>query len=146
MTAIRPATAADFAAISAIDQAAHSHPWPPSVLKRYVEKPHCTWVLEVNGQVLAFAVNTLIADEAELLTIAVSPAQQGRGYGRELMSFLQQHLEAQGAQSWYLDVRESNHKAIALYESLGFCQAGVRPNYYQSKNASEDALLYALAF
>lgn len=146
MTSIRPASAADFAAISAIDHSAHSHPWPASVLKRYVEKPHCTWVLEQDGQVLAFAVNTLIADEAELLTIAVSPKQQGQGYGRELMNFLQQHLAAQGAQNWYLDVRESNHKAIALYESMGFCQAGVRPNYYPSAQGGEDALLYALAF
>ena len=90
MISIRPAAAADFTAISAIDHSAHSHPWPSSVLKRYVEKPHCTWVLEVDGQVLAFAVNTLVADEAELLTIAVSPKQQGLGYGRELMNFLQQ--------------------------------------------------------
>ncbi|MEN9464024.1 MAG: hypothetical protein RL217_205 [Pseudomonadota bacterium] len=146
MISIRPAAAADFTAISAIDHSAHSHPWPSSVLKRYVEKPHCTWVLEVDGQVLAFAVNTLVADEAELLTIAVSPKQQGLGYGRELMNFLQQSLSTQGAQNWYLDVRESNHKAIALYEAMGFCQAGVRPNYYPSAHGSEDALLYALAF
>ena len=76
MTSIRPASAADFAAISAIDHSAHSHPWPSSVLKRYVEKPHCTWVLEVDGQVLAFAVNTLVADEAERFAESVSDSSK----------------------------------------------------------------------
>ncbi|WP_430461351.1 ribosomal protein S18-alanine N-acetyltransferase [Thalassolituus sp. LLYu03] len=141
---VRPAVGGDFDAIWAIECAAHFHPWPESVLRRYLSKPGSTWVLEDQGAVVAYAVITLIAGEAELLMIAVNPRLQGKGYGRTLMDFLQQHLLDNHATQWFLDVRESNHKAIALYESLGFCQAGCRPNYYPTEQGSEDALLYCL--
>lgn len=141
---IRNAVEQDIPAIMAIERAAHFHPWPESVLRRYLAKPGCVQVLEQDGRVLAYAVNTLIAGEAELLMIAVDPKQQGRGYGRTLMSHLQQQLQQQGAEQWFLDVRASNAPAIALYESLGFCQAGCRPNYYPTAQGSEDALLYCM--
>lgn len=144
MSIIRPAQLADLDALVDIEQRAQFHPWPTEVLKRYLLKPNCTWVLEVQQQVLAYAVNTLVADEAELLMIAVAPQAQGKGHGRALLNFLQSYLHSQHAQRWFLDVRESNRKAIALYESLGFCQAGVRPNYYPSAQGFEDALLYCL--
>ncbi|UZK04414.1 ribosomal protein S18-alanine N-acetyltransferase [Venatoribacter cucullus] len=141
---IRMATEQDIPAILAIERAAHFHPWPESVLRRYLAKSGCVQVLEQDGRVLAYAVNTLIAGEAELLMIAVDPNQQGRGYGRTLMNHLQQQLQQQGAEQWFLDVRASNEPAIGLYESLGFCQAGCRPNYYPTAHGSEDALLYCM--
>src|SRR5690606_41111980 len=66
-------------------------------------KSGCVQVLEQNERVVAYAVNTLIAGEAELLMIAVDPNQQGRGYGRALMNHLQQQLQQQGAEQWFLD-------------------------------------------
>ena len=141
---IRAATPDDFDAVMAIERKAHFHPWPESVVRRYLSKPDCCWLLEEQGKVVAYAVITLIAGEAELLMVAVAPGQQGRGHGRAMMDFLLQHLTEKGAQQWFLDVRESNHKAIALYESMGFCQAGCRPGYYPTEHGSEDALLYCL--
>lgn len=142
---VRFASMDDLPAILDIEQASHFHPWPESVLRRYLAKEKTCWVLESNNLVVAYAVNTLIAGEAELLMIAVSPKQQGKGFGRQLMSAIYQYLQQQQAEQWFLDVRESNEKAIHLYESLGFAQAGVRPNYYPTANGNEDALLYALA-
>lgn len=141
---IRQATESDIDAIMAIERSAHFHPWPESVLRRYVVKPDTVWVLEQASTVVAYAVNTLVAGEAELLMIAVHPSQQGLGLGRKLMDFLLATLEQSGAQQWFLDVRESNSKAIALYESMGFCQAGRRSRYYPTATGHEDALLYCL--
>lgn len=141
---VRAADERDLDDILRIERAAHFHPWPESVLRRYLAKPGCVQVLEQDGRVLAYAVNTLVAGEAELLMIAVDPAQQGRGYGRFLMNHLQQQLEQQHAEQWFLDVRESNRVAIALYESMGFCQAGCRPGYYPTEHGTEDALLYCM--
>lgn len=135
----------DFPAIYAIEQQAHFSPWPESVLRSYVNKNNCVWVLEVEQKIVAYAVNTLVAGEAELLMIAVEPSQQGRGYGRQLMLLLQEYLQQQQAEEWFLDVRASNQKAIGLYESLGFNQVGVRPNYYPSAQGNEDALLYCMS-
>lgn len=144
MTA-RFASIDDLPAILAIEQAAHFHPWSESVLRRYLNKENTTWVLEEDRTIVAYAVNTLIAGEAELLMIAVAPTQQGRGFGRKLMAAIHQFLQQQQAEQWFLDVRESNSKAIGLYESMGFAHAGVRANYYPSASGHEDALLYALA-
>jgi len=140
---IRAACADDIDAIMAIERRAHFHPWSEQVVRRYLNNTGSVWVLE-EAQVIAYAVITLIAGEAELLMIAVDPGHQGRGAGRQLMSFLQQYLTAQQAEQWFLDVRESNHKAIALYESMGFCQAGCRTGYYPTASGQEDALLYCL--
>lgn len=144
MIQVRPAAEQDVPAIMAIEKAAHFHPWPESVLRRYLARPGSVQVLEQQGRVLAYAVNTLVAGEAELLMIAVAPTEQGRGYGRMLMEHLQQQLEEQQAEQWFLDVRASNAAAIGLYESLGFCQAGCRPGYYPTASGTEDALLYCM--
>jgi len=141
---VRSASPQDFEAIMAIEQSAHFHPWPESVLRRYLEKPDCTFVIEDSRRILGYAVITLIAGEAELLMVAVDPACQGKGAGRTLMDYLHFFLTQKGAEQWFLDVRESNHKAISLYESMGFCQAGVRSGYYPTANGKEDALLYCL--
>ena len=141
---VRPAVEADFSAVYQIEQQAHFHAWPESVLRRYFSREHCVWVLENNNQVIAYAVITLVAGESELLMIAVDPKQQGQGAGRVLMNALHDFLQEQQAEQWFLEVRESNHKAIALYESMGFCQAGCRRNYYPTASGHEDALLYCL--
>ncbi len=141
---IRQASAEDIGAIMAIERSAHFHPWPEAVIRRYVSKPETVWVLEEQGAVIAWAANTLIAGEAELLMIAVDPQRQGKGAGRQLMNFLQAHLQARHAEQWFLDVRESNDRAVALYESMGFCEAGRRTDYYPTASGHEDALLYCL--
>lgn len=143
---MRLATDNDLAAIMAIESAAHFRPWPESVMRGYLKRANCVWVLEEGQQIVAYAVNTLIAGEGELLMIAVAPAEQGKGYGRKLMQQLEAYLEEKNAEQWFLDVRASNFKAINLYESLGFNQAGRRPNYYPTERGSEDALLYCYHF
>lgn len=143
---MRNACEQDLAAIMAIEKQAHSHPWAESVMRNYLQRKNCAWALEQDGKIVAYAINTLIAGEGELLTIAVNPAHQGQGYGRKLLQELHDYLAENQAEQWFLDVRVSNFKAIKLYESIGFNQAGRRPNYYPSARGSEDALLYCLNF
>lgn len=143
---IRSASEDDFDAVMALETQAHYRPWPASIMHSYFKRNNCVWVLEHNQIIVAYAVNTLIAGEAELLTIGVDPAQQGKGYGRELLQQLHDYLQEQHAEQWFLEVRVSNRKAIGLYESFGFNQAGRRPNYYPTERGSEDALLYCFNF
>jgi len=141
----RAATPDDLSAVMNIENRAHFHPWAESVVIRYLQKPGSSWIAEDDsGEVIAYAVITLIAGESELLMIAVAPERQGKGAGRALMNFLLEYLRSKKAEQWFLEVRESNIPAIQLYESLGFCQAGSRPNYYPTANGREDALLYCL--
>lgn len=82
---------------------------------------------EVAGYVIARGV----ADEGEILNLAVAPAHQRRGLGRMLAQRAIETLAARGARAVYLEVRESNTAARRLYEGLGFEAVARRPNYYR---------------
>ncbi|UTW48716.1 ribosomal protein S18-alanine N-acetyltransferase [Bacterioplanoides sp. SCSIO 12839] len=141
---IRAAQQSDLEAIMQVEQAAHSHPWAASIMQRYLEKPDVCWVLEYQQRVVAHAVVSVIADQAELLTIAVHPDYQGQGFGKQMAQQVIAVANAASAEQLFLEVRESNASAIALYELLGFCETGRRRNYYPTSGGREDALLFAL--
>jgi ribosomal-protein-alanine N-acetyltransferase len=70
--------------------------------------------------------------EYEIHTIGVDPAYQGQGIGRRMMTELLSH--ATGG-TVFLEVRTDNVAAIALYESLGFVNVGLRRRYYRASGA-----------
>jgi [ribosomal protein S18]-alanine N-acetyltransferase len=72
--------------------------------------------------------------EAEVHTIGVDPAYQGRGVGRALLRGLLAVADAQHA-TVFLEVRTDNEAARALYESEGFAVVGLRRRYYQPSGA-----------
>ncbi|RIX29308.1 ribosomal protein S18-alanine N-acetyltransferase [Sphingomonas edaphi] len=85
---------------------------------------------------LGFALARTIADEAELLLIAVNPSSQRRGVGQALlMHFIEQARQA-GAETLHLEVRDNN-PAIALYSAAGFRPAGRRRNYYSGADGTK---------
>jgi ribosomal-protein-alanine N-acetyltransferase len=72
--------------------------------------------------------------EAEIHTIGVDPAFQGRGIGRALLRGLLAAADARHA-TVFLEVRTDNDVARALYESEGFAVVGLRRRYYQPSGA-----------
>jgi ribosomal-protein-alanine N-acetyltransferase len=95
-----------------------------------------------SGNPVAFLVAHRIADEWELENIVVSPAEQRRGIGTELLAALIARSRKTGSTAVFLEVRASNAGARALYEKVGFQETGWRKSYYQ--NPLEDAVLYRL--
>lgn len=87
------------------------------------------------------ALLRIIADEAEILTIARDPAARGRGVGARLLDACITEAGAQGARQLYLEVAAGNAAAIRLYQSHGFTCDGQRIGYYAAKSRAEDALL-----
>lgn len=100
--------------------------------------------LAVDGEMAAFAITQIVLDEATLFNIAVDPAFQRRGLGRELLERVIDEVEKRGVATLWLEVRASNAAAIALYESLGFNEATIRRNYYPTADGREDAIIMAL--
>ena len=90
-----------------------------------------------------FFIQKPTMSESELLNIGVDPRFQQRGVAKAFLTEILTQLKGQ-ADAMFLEVRLSNHKAIALYEGLGFNQVGVRPNYYNTARGREDALIYAI--
>ena len=84
-------------------------------------------------------------DEATLFNIAIDPQKQGLGLGRQLLNELITQLRQKGILTLWLEVRESNKKAQALYDSLGFNQVDIRKNYYPTPDGKrENAVVMAV--
>jgi len=90
--------------------------------------------------VVAFLIARYLAYEWELENIVVAPEARGQGIGTHLMTELLVRATQASSHSVFLEVRESNAPARALYQKLGFLQTGRRKSYYN--NPVEDAILY----
>ena len=80
--------------------------------------------------VLGFSLARSAGQEAEILTIVVDAAAQGRGLGRLLLQTQLEVMAAQGICEVFLEVEAGNAAALALYKRLGFTQVGERKAYY----------------
>lgn len=89
--------------------------------------------------VVGYAAASVVADEAEIMDVAVSENYRRRGIGREILSSLEALCRELGAAAIYLEVRSQNSAARTLYESLGYEAYGTRHGYY--KNPADDAVL-----
>ena len=91
------------------------------------------------------AICRLVADEAELLTIAVDPDHRRRGAARRLLEAVIAHARDGGARTLFLEVGADNPGARTLYESLGFGMVGRRVGYYERKGRPDvDAFIMRL--
>lgn len=128
----------------AIEQRSHAFPWSEKTFASNQGERYLNYRLEVDGQMAAFAITQVVLDEATLFNLAVDPAFQRQGLGRELLLHLTGELETRGIVTLWLEVRASNRPAIALYEQLDFNEVSVRRNYYPTADGKEDAIIMAL--
>jgi ribosomal-protein-alanine acetyltransferase len=91
-------------------------------------------------ELLAFLVGHRIDAEWELENMVVAATVRRRGIGTVLLRDLIAQVRAKNGKSVFLEVRESNQGARALYRKAGFEAVGLRKSYYL--NPSEDAILY----
>jgi ribosomal-protein-alanine N-acetyltransferase len=142
---IRPARAEDLDGIAVLEEAAFEDSWP-RVLLSY-ELTHTRTFLLVasrdDGAPLpGYVLFHYVADEAELLRLAVEPAERRQGIGRQLVQRGLLRLRQENIQSCFLEVRKDNEPAIQLYLGMGFERVGRRRGYYRD---GTDALILSLA-
>jgi ribosomal-protein-alanine N-acetyltransferase len=105
------------------------------------------WVVEDEGAapgiILAFLVTRCVDAEWELENIVVAGASRRRGVGARLLREFVAHARAAEGSGIFLEVRESNQSARALYRKAGFEETGLRKSYYS--NPPEDAILCRLS-
>jgi ribosomal-protein-alanine N-acetyltransferase len=141
---IRKMTLDDVPAVLDLDQRSFSLPWPERSFRfELTDNPasRC-WVAELDGKVVGMIVVWLIVEEAHVATIATHPDFRRKGIAKRLLSHALQKLMEQGARSSFLEVRESNLAAQAMYRKFGYEETGRRRRYY--KDNDEDAILMNL--
>jgi ribosomal-protein-alanine N-acetyltransferase len=101
-------------------------------------------ILQIDGEDAGVVLWRTIADEAELLTLAVDARRRRRGVGRVLLDQMIVRSQRQGARQLFLEVGVDNPGARSLYAQAGFIEVGRRAGYYQRPTGSADALVLRL--
>src|SRR5512134_2854889 len=142
---IRKMTVEDVPAVVELDQQSFSLPWPERSFRfELSDNPAARcWVAEMDSKVIGMLVLWLIVDEAHIATIATVSEYRRQGIAEGLLVHALEAARQDGAQSAFLEVRESNSAAQSMYRKHGFIETGRRPHYYKDNN--EDAILMTLA-
>lgn len=128
--------------LAAIHAAAFTtpRPWSAAEITDLLSGPGAFLIAEPGG----FLIGRVIADEAELLTVAVRPDARGRGLGTRLVAAFLGEARTRGATAAFLEVAADNVAARALYARSGFSETGRRPRYYTTPDEKRiDALILA---
>jgi len=136
--AFRRLTYADLPAVLSIERRSFPAPWSLAMFVLEVSKPSGVCLAGIAGDEIAgYLVCSRYADVFHLMNVAVDPDLRRRGVAARM---IERMLEEGGRDERYtLEVRVSNHPAIAMYERLGFRRAGRRRRYYGDNG--EDAMI-----
>ncbi len=141
---IRLFTPARAGACAAIHAASFHRGWSAQEIASLAAEPSVLAHVALDSQektALGFSLARHAGAEAEILTIVVDRARQGRGLGRALLQTQLDGLEALGVSETFLEVEAENAAALTLYRKLGFEQVGERKAYYAKPGAPAAAAL-----
>ncbi|MGH7629680.1 MAG: ribosomal protein S18-alanine N-acetyltransferase [Gemmatimonadales bacterium] len=140
---IRRGTPADAPALVAIERRAFADPWSEASFR---EGLSAAWsfglVAEQDDEIVGYLIAREAGGSGEILNLAVDPPRRRAGVARALLEVGLAVLRRRGAEETFLEVRESNLAAQALYLAAGFRPVGQRAGYY--RNPLEDALVLRL--
>ncbi len=140
MITIREMEFTDLEEVIAIENSLFSVPWSENGFFSFMLRDDTMFlVAEEEGAIVGYCGVVMVINEGDITNVAVSSNRQGRGIGRQLVQALIQKTQERGVTQLHLEVRESNQRAISLYQSLGFEQVGIRPDYYEEP--VEDGIL-----
>lgn len=131
----------DIAAVTAIENQAHSHPWSEKLFLSNFGQRYFNHVLLLDDVVVGYFVASAVAGEVTLMNIAIVPTLQGQGAGQHLLQFLIDYCRQNNQLEIWLEVRASNQHAIHLYQKLGFVEVDLRKGYYPTENGRENAVI-----
>jgi [ribosomal protein S18]-alanine N-acetyltransferase len=143
---LRRAAAADLSWIGGIERSAFGDPWSERSFSEMLDHPAAIFLVatdDISGVACGYSITIAVADEAEILNLAVAEARRGQGIGGLLLDAALDEAVGRGAETVFLEVRESNQAARALYHSRGFTERFRRTGYY--RNPVEDALVLSRA-
>ena len=141
---IRRSIPSDAEMIAEIEREIFPDPWSEPDIRSLISTEGATCYTALSdGNIASYILGRVIAGEGEIYRIATRPEYRRRGIAARIIERLLREETLIGLETLFLEVRESNIPAIALYTSLGFKAIGKRKNYY--KNPTEDAILMMLS-
>jgi ribosomal-protein-alanine N-acetyltransferase len=141
---VRPAQAEDLDAIVEIERVSFSDAWSEASFRSLLGRSEVTFVVATSAndtaeEILGYIVATFAADQGEIANLAVRPQLRRAGHASRLLDFVHREAVRRAVTSMWLEVRESNKSARALYSAHGYREMGRRVRYYE--DPLEDALV-----
>ena len=139
----RAMVASDLDRVMAVEAAAYPHPWTRG---NFIDSLAASYLaqlrLDPDGALIGYYVALPGFEETHLLNLTVAPARQRRGHGQAMLARLAGWARARGDLALWLEVRQSNRAARALYARQGFVEVGCRRGYYPAdRQQREDAIV-----
>ena len=142
---LRTMTPENLDAVMAIEQTAYSHPWSRGNFRDSLNPLFDAQCLWLGDELLGYFLAMHGVEEMHLLNITVAPAHQGEGWGHMMLDALSLISRNVGAQTLWLEVRQSNARALQVYERYGFVRVGLRKDYYPAdRQQREHAVVMSL--
>jgi ribosomal-protein-alanine N-acetyltransferase len=143
----RAATVGDLDGVAEIERASFSDPWSREAFISALGNPNVAFLVVASApagrgpppRILGYVVAWFAGGEGEIANVAVAPGARRQGVGARLMDAALDVARRRGVEQLFLEVRESNLAAQALYASRGFELVGRRRQYY--RKPAEDALV-----
>jgi ribosomal-protein-alanine N-acetyltransferase len=136
------ATIRDADALAKLHAASFNRGWSDGEFERLLAERNVMAQRALRGgKLVGFVLSRLAADEAEILSIAVSSGERGRGMARRLLDLHLRRLAGVGCRTVFLEVDENNEPAQRLYRRAGFREVGRRNSYYQKGDSATAALV-----
>lgn len=150
MVAIRRAAPADLDALMRLADATPEAPhWDRTAYEAFLPEPKplpapptLLLIAHTGKEIAGFAAARVTVDVCELESIIVAPSFRRSGLGARLLATIIEWARKHDAARLQLEVRSGNHSAIAFYHAAGFCDDGLRRDYYT--HPDEHALLMSL--
>ena len=134
-THMRRMSEVDLDTVMTIENVIYTHPWTRGNFVDSLNAGGPCWIMQWQDVSVGYAVMSMAAGEAHLLNLSVAAAWQRRGLGREMLLYLIDFIEKNNVSVMFLEVRNSNTAARALYRQAGLCEIGVRRGYYPAYSA-----------
>jgi ribosomal-protein-alanine N-acetyltransferase len=140
VAAIRRLAYSDLPSVISVERRSFPAPWSLAMFVLELSKPSgICLAATAEDELLGYLICSRYDQVWHLMNVAVSPDRRRAGVASRLIRSLLEETGGGSGLPVTLEVRVSNHEAIAMYEGLGFRSAGVRPRYYQDNG--EDALI-----
>lgn len=135
----------DAAQAAVIEKEVFSLPWSEKSFYDALLKEDNIYVVAQEGEKIAgYAGVWGVFGEADITNVCVAPDFRRKGIAEEMLKFLIAEGRKKKIDIFFLEVRESNHAAISLYEKLGFQRIGMRKNFYEKP--VENGVVMSLTF
>lgn len=141
----KPMRSSDLETVYKIEQSVNSNGWTMNIFQQSLQNNNCIVMNSGSGEIIGFLVLQFIMDECHILNICIHPQYQGKGFGKKLLQYALEISTQKNVVVCFLEVRESNIKAINLYNQFGFNEIQVRKNYYKNGKSRENAIEMSLS-